>query len=275
MVPVWVGTGAAAAVDRVAWLPALAALLGAIGIQIGTNFANDVFDYEQGADGDDRLGPVRAVATGLLSPVAMRWGMGVAFGLSFVIGIYLVSVGGWPIVIIGLASILSGIFYTATRYSLAYLGLGDLFVLVFFGFLAVGATYYLQTGSLAAWVLAASIPVGAWATNIIVVNNLRDRATDAKVGKRTLAVRFGRRFSLTQYTVLAVASFAVPLAFVLAGASPWLLLPLLAVPEAWMLGRALARTDGRSLNPLLGRSARMLLLVGAPWGIGLALGGPP
>ncbi|MGF1509151.1 MAG: 1,4-dihydroxy-2-naphthoate polyprenyltransferase [Myxococcota bacterium] len=269
-VPVVVGTAAAAALDRVAWWPAIAAMVGALAIQVGTNFANDVFDFEQGADREDRLGPQRAVASGLIAPRAMRLGMGVAFGTAFLTGVYLVTVGGWPIVVIGLASIASGIFYTASRYSLAYLGLGDLFVLVFFGFVAVGGTFYVQVQSLVPWVLWAALPIGAWATNIIVVNNLRDRSTDAKAGKKTLAVRFGRRFSLVQYGLLGGVAYLVPVGFVVAGWSPWLLAPWISLPEAGSTLRGVVRAEGKALNPYLGRTARMLVLFGLPWAAALA-----
>lgn len=271
VVPVVVGTGAALGVQSARWAPAAAALLGAILIQIGTNFANDVFDFEQGADTEARVGPTRAVAAGWLSPARMRAGMIAAFGGAVLVGCYLVAVGGWPVVAIGVASIISGVFYTATRNSLAYLGLGDIFVMLFFGFVAVGGTYYVQTGMVHARVLWAAVPVGAWATNIIIVNNLRDRVTDAEAGKRTLAVRFGRRFCLAEYGLLGLASYAVVIGLAAAESAPWLLLPVVTLPLALATGRRVARSEGPALNPLLGATARVLALFGLTWAAGLAL----
>lgn len=270
-VPVIVGTGVADQVGEVAWGPAAAALLGALAIQVGTNYANDVFDFEQGADREDRIGPTRAVAAGWLSAGEMRAGMIAAFGFATLVGAYLVAVAGWPIVLIGVASILSGIFYTATRRSIGYLGLGDLFVLVFFGFVAVGGTVLVQVGHWPPLALWAAVPVGAWATNIIVVNNLRDRASDALAHKRTLAVRFGRSFSLGEYAVLGIASYAVPVGlYGFGGLGPGVLLPLLTLPFAVRLFAALARTDGPELNPFLGRTAQMMMLHGLFFAGGLA-----
>ncbi len=270
-IPVVVGTSVAAHLDSLRWGPALAALGGALAIQVGTNFANDVFDYEQGADTSDRIGPTRAVAAGWLSPAEMRGGMVAAFVVATLFGAYLVSVAGWPVIVIGVFSILSGVFYTATRHSLGYLGLGDLFVLIFFGFVAVGGTVFVQAGSwppLAVW---AAVPVGAWATNIIVVNNLRDRTSDAEAQKRTLAVRFGRRFCLAEYTVLAALSYVVPLALMFQGMSAWVLLPLVSMPFAIRLIQRVCRTDGPELNPLLGATARLLFVFGGLFAVGLWL----
>lgn len=269
-VPVFVGTGVAAHVGEVAWGPALAALGGALAIQIGTNFANDVFDFEQGADGTDRLGPTRAVAAGWLSAGQMRAGMTIAFGVATGFGAYLVARSGWPIVLIGILSILSGIFYTASRHSLGYLGLGDLFVFVFFGFVAVGGTALVQVGTWPELALWAAVPVGAWATNIIVVNNLRDRRSDAAAGKRTLAVRVGRRFCLVEYAALGALSYAIPLGLYLRGARPLVLLPWITAPLAVALFVRLARTDGADLNPFLGRTARLMMLFGLLFAGGLA-----
>ena len=184
VVPVVVGTACAAATGRVAWGAALAALGGALAIQIGTNFANDVFDAERGADGPDRIGPVRAVSAGLISAGAMNRAMIAAFAVATLLGIYLASVAGWPVVAIGVASILSGIAYTGGPWPLGYHGLGDLFVMVFFGFVAVCGTTYVQLGAVPCLAIAAALPVGALATAILVVNNVRDRATDARAGAR-------------------------------------------------------------------------------------------
>src|SRR5262249_51411853 len=182
VVPVVVGTACAAASGGMALGPALAALGGALAIQIGTNFANDVFDAERGADGPDRIGPVRAVAAGLITPAAMKRAMIAAFGIATALGVYLIAVAGWPVVAIGVASILSGIAYTGGPWPLGYHGLGDAFVLVFFGFVAVCGTAFVQLDHVPWLAIVAAVPVGALATAILVVNNLRDRATDERAG---------------------------------------------------------------------------------------------
>jgi 1,4-dihydroxy-2-naphthoate octaprenyltransferase len=271
VVPVAVGTACAHAVGALRWGPALAALFGAIWIQIGTNFANDVFDAEKGADREDRLGPTRAVATGLVGATEMRVAMGVAFGLATAAGLYLTWVAGWPVVAIGVASVLSGIAYTGGPYPLGYHGLGDLFVMIFFGFVAVCGTAYVQVGAVPALAWWAAVPVGALATAILVVNNLRDRETDARAGKRTLAVRLGRRGAIAEYGLLIAAAYAVPLGVFATGlASAWALLPLATLPFGLLLVRRVARLIGRPLNRTLAATAQLLLVHGLLWAAGLA-----
>lgn len=269
IVPVVVGTACAHVSGGIRWSTALAAMFGAICIQIGTNFANDVFDFEKGADTDERLGPTRAVAAGLLTPGQMRLGMFIAFGLAVLAGIHLIAVGGWPIVAIGVASILSGIAYTGGPWPLGYNGLGDVFVMLFFGFIAVCATAYVQVDHVPQVAWLAAIPVGAIATAIIVVNNLRDRHTDALVGKRTLAVRLGRKGVLIEYAVLFALAELVPVLMAWQLGSWWLLLPLVTTPMAIGLVRKVAATEGRALNPLLGATAKLLLIHGVLLSIGL------
>jgi 1,4-dihydroxy-2-naphthoate octaprenyltransferase len=272
VVPVAVGTACAAATSAVAWGPALAALGGAMAIQIGTNFANDVFDAERGADGPDRLGPTRAVSAGLISAGAMKRAMVAAFAVACAFGLYLVHAGGWPIVAIGAASILSGIAYTGGPYPLGYHGLGDVFVLAFFGFVAVCGTAYVQVAHVPALAVAAAVPVGALATAILVVNNLRDRAGDARAGKRTLAVRFGRAAALVEYAALVAAAYAVPLALAVTG-RPWAALPLATLPLAAARLRALlVAVDGPSFNRCLAATAQLLALHGALFAAGIAIG---
>jgi 1,4-dihydroxy-2-naphthoate octaprenyltransferase len=269
VVPVVVGTACAAAAGRVAWGPALAALAGALAIQIGTNFANDVFDAERGADGPDRVGPVRAVSAGLISAGAMKRAMIAAFGVATALGVYLVAVAGWPVVAIGVASIVSGIAYTGGPWPLGYHGLGDVFVMVFFGFVAVCGTAYVQLGAVPGLAFAAAVPVGALATAILVVNNIRDRATDARAGKRTLAVRFGRGAALVEYAALLATAYAVPLGLALAG-RPWAALPLASAPLAIVRLRAvIAASDGPAFNRCLAATAQLLLLHGALFAVGL------
>jgi 1,4-dihydroxy-2-naphthoate octaprenyltransferase len=269
LVPVLVG--AAAAGTSIAVLPALAALLGALLIQIGTNFANDVFDAEKGADREDRLGPARTVASGLITPAAMRRAIILTFGLAALVGSYLASVGGLPIVLIGVASVVSGLAYTGGPYPLGYHGLGDLFVLVFFGPVAVCGTSLVASGAVPVEAALASIPVGALATTILVVNNVRDRDTDVVAGKRTLAVRFGRRTAEREDLALLAVSYAAPVLLVALTGSPFLLLPLLSLPLAIRHHRELCQREGRALNPTLGGAAILLTVHGLLLAIGLAL----
>jgi len=273
VVPVAVGTAVVAATGRVAWAPALAALAGSIAIQIGTNFANDVFDAEKGADGADRLGPLRVVSAGLVSAGAMKRAMILAFAVAAAFGLYLVSVAGWPIVVIGLASIAAGVAYTGGPWPLGYHGLGDVFVLTFFGFVAVCGTAFVQVGHVPCLAWWAAVPVGALATAILVVNNVRDRAGDARAGKRTLAVRFGRRAALVEYALLLAVAYAIPLGLAASG-RPWAALPLLTAPLAFARLRSLAAAaDGPEHNRLLAATAQLLMLHGALFAVGLALAG--
>jgi 1,4-dihydroxy-2-naphthoate octaprenyltransferase len=274
IVPVVVGTAAAHALGEVRKGPAIAALLGSMLIQIATNFANDVFDHEKGADTEERLGPTRAVQAGLLRARAVRAGMAVTIALAVAVGVYLASVAGWPVIAIGVASILSGLAYTGGPYPLGYHGLGDVFVMLFFGFVAVCGTVFVETGAVPLLAVLASIPVGALATCILVVNNLRDRHTDVKAGKRTLAVRLGRRGVLAEYALLLVAAYAIPAALAVWHDRPALFLPLVSLPLAALLFRRITASEGRALNPLLASTAKLLLLFGALFAAGLALAKP-
>jgi 1,4-dihydroxy-2-naphthoate octaprenyltransferase len=273
-VPVLVGTACASARGTVHWGPALAALLGALLLQIGANFANDVFDFEKGADTAERLGPTRAVQAGLLSARAMRRGMLLVFTLALALGLYLTSVAGPLILLIGCASIASAIAYTGGPYPLGYHGLGDVFVFIFFGVVAVCGTAFVEIGQVPGIAIACAVPVGALATAILVVNNLRDRQTDLGAGKRTLAVRFGRAFAVHQYRALIAVSYVTPLALVLArAAGPEALLPLISLPLALKTQRAVASTEGRALNPLLAATAKLLMIFGILFALGLSLRG--
>jgi 1,4-dihydroxy-2-naphthoate polyprenyltransferase len=270
LVPVMVGTAVAQASGGVRVGPALAALFGAFMIQIATNLANDVFDHEKGADTEERLGPTRAVQAGLLTPREVRAGMLAAIALAVAAGVYLTALAGWPVVVIGVLSVLSGIAYTGGPYPLGYHGLGDVFVMAFFGFVAVCGTVFVQTGAVPPLAWLASVPVGAIATAVLVVNNVRDRETDVKAGKRTLAVRFGRRAGVVEYAGLFALAYAVPVAAVLElGCSRWVLLPLVTVPLAARLARTLAVTEGRPLNACLAGTAKLLLAYGVLFSVGL------
>jgi len=272
--PVLVGTACASARGQVQWGPAVAALFGALLLQIGANFANDVFDYEKGADTAERLGPTRAVQAGLLSARSMRRGMWLVFGLALVIGLYLTSVSGPVILLIGCASIASAIAYTGGPYPLGYHGLGDVFVFIFFGLVAVCGTALVEIGHVPGLAVACAIPVGALATAILVVNNLRDRVTDLSAGKRTLAVRYGRGFALGQYRALIAVSYLTPVGLLLSRSSgPEVLLPLLSLPLAIKTERAVSATEGRELNPLLAATAKLLAVFGLLFALGLSLRG--
>ncbi|MCA9150859.1 MAG: 1,4-dihydroxy-2-naphthoate polyprenyltransferase, partial [Planctomycetales bacterium] len=208
--PVAIGTALAARDGAVWWPAAAAALVGAIAIQVGTNYANDYFDFHQGADTEQRRGPTRAVQAGLVAPAAMRRAFLLAFGVMAVCCIYLVQRAGWQLAALGAVSAACGIGYTASRFSLAYLGLGDLFVLIFFGPVAVAGTHYVQTLELSPAAVVAGIAPGLIAVAILVVNNLRDIQEDAAAQKRTLAVRFGPTFARCEYTAVLLAAALVP-----------------------------------------------------------------
>jgi 1,4-dihydroxy-2-naphthoate octaprenyltransferase len=272
VVPVLVGTAVAYATRAIAWGPALAALGGALAIQIGTNFANDVFDAERGADGPDRIGPLRAVSAGLISAAAMKRAMIAAFVVASAFGLYLTATVGWPIVAIGVASIIAGIAYTGGPYPLGYHGLGDIFVLAFFGFVAVCGTAFVQLGNVPALAVWAALPVGALATAIIVVNNLRDRPTDARAGKRTLAVRLGRRGAIIEYALLLAIAYSVPLGLALCAQSPWRALPIVTAPLAvHRLRQLVVATTGPEFNACLAATAQLLLLHGVAFVVGLVM----
>ena len=271
VVPVAVGTACAYSLGSWAWDAALAALVGALFIQVGTNLANDVYDHEKGADTSDRLGPVRAVQAGLLSPGHVRVGMALTFLLASVAGLYLASVAGWQIFAVGVISILAGIAYTGGPFPLAYNGLGDVFVMVFFGFVAVGGTAWVQMGTVPPLAWVASLPVGALATAMLVVNNLRDVDTDREAGKRTLVVRFGRRQALAQYPLMLALAYAAAVALLFVPGGGWgALLPLLTLPLAWRLHGDLRSRSGTSLNETLAGTAKLLLLFGFSLALGLA-----
>jgi 1,4-dihydroxy-2-naphthoate octaprenyltransferase len=238
--------GSVLALREAAFSPAAASLCLAFAllVQIGANFANDYYDFVHGADTPDRVGPVRAVASGLVAPVAMRRAMWLVFGLAFGTGTALIAWGGWWLVAIGVASIGCAIAYTGGPYPLGYHGLGDVFVFLFFGLVAVGVTFYVQTGHLSAPALVAGAAVGALATNILLANNYRDSATDAKAGKRTLVVRFGRRYARCQFAAAHAIASGAPLAFCALGLlnrNVAIVAAALAAVSGFILTRALRR----------------------------------
>ncbi|QLG27469.1 1,4-dihydroxy-2-naphthoate polyprenyltransferase [Halorarum halophilum] len=285
--PVVVGTGLALGRGVFAPLPALVALLGAVLIQIGTNFANDYYDAVQGADTEDREGFTRVTAGGLIEPAEVKRAMWLTFAAAIVVGAYLVAVGGLPILIIGLLSVAAGVAYTGGPYPLGYHGLGDLFVFVFFGLVAVTGSYYVQAAAalgvefltlvpsaelVPPAAIVASLPVAAICTDILVVNNVRDVEEDTRTGKRTLAVRFGYGFSRAQFVLLLGLAYAVPVALAVTTDDLATLLPLLTLPYAATLTRTvLTETTGDALNPALERNGKLLAAFSALFAIGLAV----
>lgn len=241
VIAVLVGTAVAHRSGGVHWGAALAALVGALLIQVGTNLANDVFDFERGADGADRRGPLRVTQAGLLQPRTVRFGTAVVFALAALgPGLWLTALAGWPVVVIGLASILAGLAYTGGPYPLAYHGLGDVFVMVFFGFVGVTGTAFVQRGHVPALAWPTALAVGALATTLLVVNNLRDLDADARIGKRTLAVELGRVGTLSEYGALLLLAYTMPPLIYATGETSWLvLLPLATLPMAVVRVRTL------------------------------------
>ena len=241
-------------------------------VQIGTNFANDYYDFIRGADTAARVGPRRAVAAGLIAPGTMRRAMGWVFAAAFACGFGLVAWGGLWLLVIGIASILCGIAYTGGPWPLGYNGLGDLFVFLFFGLVAVGATYFVQAGALATDVLVAAIPIGLLAANILVVNNYRDAETDAVAGKRTLVVRFGRRAARVQHAASLGVALAVPLLFFGQQRDLWRLAPLLIAPLGWAHIRRLREEDSPAERiALLGDTGKLLAIYALFLGLSVVL----
>ncbi|TVR68111.1 MAG: 1,4-dihydroxy-2-naphthoate polyprenyltransferase [Sphaerobacteraceae bacterium] len=272
-VPVIVGTAVGASIESFQFLPFLGAFVAALLIQIATNFANDYADAAKGADTPDRLGPTRATSAGLISASAMKRATFITFGLAMLIGVYLITVGGWPILFIGIFSILFGLAYTGGPYPLAYNGLGDIAVFIFFGLIAVVGSSYLQTGSLDGLAVAAAVPIGLLITGILVINNLRDIHTDARANKRTLAVKIGEEATRYQYISFLIIAWLVPLGMWLSGAtSPWVLLSWISIPLGIVLIRMVGSgLSGRPLNAVLKRTGLLLLLYGIPLATGIII----
>lgn len=272
--PVIVGTALALREGVFAPGPALAALLVALLLQIAANLANDVFDFHRGADTAARVGPTRAVQGGLLTPRQVYGATVVTLVLAAIVGFYLVLRGGVPLLILGLAAIVATLAYTGGPFPLGYNGLGEIFVLIFFGFVAVVGTYFVQALGVNALAFATAVPVGALVTAILVVNNLRDLETDRAAGKRTLAVRFGRAGTQIEYAALiAVAYLMPPLLWLVGGLSPWALLPWLTAPLAARLIRETRAATGRALNKTLGETGQLELLYSILLAAGILLSG--
>jgi 1,4-dihydroxy-2-naphthoate octaprenyltransferase len=272
--PVLVGTAAALeASDEIRLGAFLAALIGSIFIQIGTNLANDYSDARRGADTADRLGPVRVTSSGLVAPRRVLVATWIAFAIAVAAGIYLATVAGAVILIVGAASILAGVLYTGGPRPYGYAGLGELFVFLFFGLVAVNGSYYVQLEQLDWLPFGLSLAVGFLATAILVVNNVRDIETDRRAGKMTLAVRLGRQRTRSLYALLVAAAFAAVPVTLLAADGPALgLLALLAAPLVPRpMAAVLTRTDGPSLNNALAGTGALLAAFSALLAAGLAI----
>ncbi|WP_136688148.1 1,4-dihydroxy-2-naphthoate polyprenyltransferase [Halorhabdus amylolytica] len=286
--PVIVGVGLAVHDGVFTLLPAAAALIGALLIQIATNFANDYFDAMKGTDEPDREGFTRVTAGGLIAPQQVKAAMVGTYTLALVVGLYLVAVGGVPILVVGLSSILAGLLYTGGPYPYGYYGLGDLFVFVYFGMIAVTGTYYVQAvatldvGLFPIWIPPGTVPTDAvlaslaaagLSTAILVVNNIRDIESDREAGKRTLAVILGYRWSRVEYVVLVALAYVVPVAlWLLAAFSPFVLLPLLSLPLAISVTRTVTtERSGEALNPALERTGKLMAVHALLFAVGLSV----
>jgi 1,4-dihydroxy-2-naphthoate octaprenyltransferase len=270
--PVIVGSAIAYFEGAFRLWPALGALLGALLLQIGANFANDVFDYQKGADNDTRLGPTRVTLAGMLSPNQVKAGMVLAFSLAALIGIYLTWVSGWPVIAIGLLAILAAIFYSGGPYPYGYHGLGELFVFLFFGLAAVVGTFYVQAVRVSLSAFIGSVPVGLLIVAILAVNNLRDIHTDLTSGKKTLAVRLGVQGARQEYLLLILIAYLLPLLLALSKInSLWLLLPFLSLPMAIELVAFVYQNEGKPLNRALGRTGLLVLFYGLTYSAGIVL----
>ena len=272
VVPVMVGTALAVNSGEFNLLVSFVALVCSLLIQIGTNFTNDLYDFLKGADTTSRKGPVRVLSNRLITVKEMKIGIIITFISAFILGLYLVYIGGIIILLIGILSIIAGLAYTAGPYPLAYKGLGDIFVFMFFGLIGTLGTYYLHTKELSLPAVLSSIPVGALITNILVVNNYRDIKEDRHAGKNTLAVKLGKPFTQYQFIFLITFSFLTPLLlFLFFDFKIWIFLPYLTLPAAYNITKMIFRLDGIQLNKTLELTARLSALYGILFSAGLIL----
>ena len=271
--PVLVGTALAGFAHVFHPLRFAAALVGAVFIQVGTNLSNDYSDARRGADTEDRLGPVRVTAGGLVPPDQVLLATYLSFGVAVGAGIYLITVAGWQLLLVGAASILAGVLYTGGPRPYGYEGLGELFVFLFFGIVAVAGSFFVQTKHLHWEAFALAVPVGLLASAILVVNNVRDIDTDRRAGKRTLAVRLGRGRARTLYALTVYLAYPLaPVTWWFGPLGAWTLLPLLTLPLAVPLVRTVRnRTDGPALNQALARTGQLQLAFCVLLGAGLLL----
>ena len=272
LVPVLVGSSIAIHDEMFKPLAAVVALVCAILIQIGTNFVNDLYDFLHGTDKKDRIGPKRVVTSGLISIPEMKLGIIFVFGLSFVLGMYLVHLAGWEILLLGVISILAGIAYTAGPFPLAYNGLGDIASFLFFGLIGTVGTYYVQANEISPFAFWSSIPVGALITNILVVNNYRDREEDQSNGKNTLAVLLGEKFARLQYVFFMIVSYAILfVVYFTYKSSVWVFLPLISLPLSVKLLKMIFTLRGRELNKTLELTAKLSALYGLLFAAGILI----
>jgi len=270
--PVLVGTAAAIADRQFVFIVAVAAGMVALLLQIGVNLANDYFDYKHGFDTADRLGPLRVTQSGLLQPASVKKAMIIVLCVAGAVGLLLAVIAGWPVLAIGLTCILAALAYSGGPFPLASHGLGDLFVFIFFGLVAVCGTYFVQTGNLTVQVVQYSIPIGLLITAILVINNLRDIPTDLKTGKNTLAVKIGQQATRMEYLALIMGAYILPALWFLSRKFPiWILLPLLSLPLAAVLVNKVRDADGTALNPVLGGTASLSLAYSLLLAVGIVL----
>lgn len=270
--PVFVGTAVAYNTDKLNILAAIIALICSLLIQIGTNFVNDLYDFLKGADDENRVGPTRALSAGWISTAQMKFAIYLTFGITFLLGLFLVYHAGWIVLLIGVLSIISGYSYTAGPYPLAYNGLGDIFVFAFFGLVATVGTYYVQALEFSSFALLASIPIGLLITNILVVNNYRDAEEDKKKNKKTLAVSFGKSFARYQYLFSVIISYLIPVVILIAfKTSLFILLPLLTLPLAIKLQIEINTFSGERLNNTLALTAKLSVLFSLIFSLGIIL----
>ena len=270
--PVIVGSAIAGFEHKFNLVPAAFALVISLLIQIATNFVNDLYDYLKGSDKPDRVGPQRLLTSGVISPAEMKKAIYITFGLAFLLGLYLVWIGGWIVLLIGVLSIAAGIGYTAGPFPFAYNGLGDVFVFIFFGVVATVGTYFVQALSFSSIALWASVPVGLLITNILVVNNYRDADEDKLADKKTLAVRFGKNFARSQYLISIVVSYAVLFVIYFEyNTTAWIFLPFLALPLAVNLIKMIYTLTGSPLNKTLALTGIFSTIYGLLFAVGLLL----
>jgi 1,4-dihydroxy-2-naphthoate octaprenyltransferase len=267
--PVIAGSALAFANNSFSFPIAIACLVSALLLQIGSNLANDVYDFEKGADSGERLGPIRVTQAGLLRPNQVKAGMWFVFGITTLLGIFLIYKGGWIILVLGVAAIISAIAYTGGPYPLGYHGLGDLFVFIFFGLGATVGTFYLQTGSVVPNIWWVATAMGCLTVSILIVNNLRDMENDQKVGKKTLVVRLGKRWAYGEYILMLSIAYGVPLVTWIMGLStPWVMLTWFSIPSAFRWTMFIINNSGKALNKALAGTGQNELIYAILFTIG-------
>ncbi len=269
IIPVCIGSTAAYADGHFQWFYSFTALICSILIQIITNYVNEIYDYKRGADSAGRLGPQRAVASGLISLGEMKIMTIVLTVITFLIGLILVAEAGWPILIVGVLSLIFAWAYTGGPFPLAYKGIADIFVLIFFGVIAVCGTYYIQMKSVNIEIFIASFAPGFLSMNILGINNIRDIETDRKADKNTLALLLGRDNAVLLFNILNILTFLIPVTLYFISSNIFILLPILTAPLAFFLARELQKKHGSELNSVLAKAGLLLLLYGICMVVGI------